>query len=844
MPFMIRRFFGFDIAISFVFYFFFSFSAFAQETVIHGKVTDANSGDPLPFVNVYFKGTQIGITTDFDGMYTLKTTKPTDSLVAAYVGYKTKIKTVKKGVSQTIHFQLEEDITTLQEVVIRPGENPAFEILRRVVRNKDKNDKRKLSGYEYDTYTKVEIDVDNISDKFREKKLVKKITSVLDSVERIAGEDGKPILPMLITESISKVYYRDNPSLKKELILKSRITGVGVTDGTTVTQMVGSSFQEYNFYQNWLNIVTKEFVSPIADVWRLYYDYDLTDSLMVEGHYCYRLDFFPRSEQDLAFSGTMWITKKEYALKRIDATVSRFANLNFIEKIKIQQELEPTSVGQWLPVKNRILIDVSEISKNSAGMLAKFYTSNKNTVANKPYPPKFYERPIEMAEDSRMHEKDETWDTIRHEPLTLTEKNVQKMIDTLKNIPIIRTYTDIIKTIVDGYYDFGDVKFGPYLGIVSYNNLEGIRLMAGLKTDYSFSKKWVLAGQFAYGLTDERYKYLASATNIIDRKKWTTLSVRARKDVTRLGVDDESLADNPLFLTATRWGFIRRGYYFDEYRAAFQREFFKGFTQKVSARYWTFEPTYSFGYLQKPVTVDSIALNTFQSAEVSVEMRYAKDEIFLQNDNDRISLGTNKWPVFSVRYTHGFKNIFGSDYNYDKVRVNMTKRLKAGFLGVAYLTISGEYVFNTLPYPLLALHLGNQSPVYSSITYNLMNYGEFVSDRYAALQYRQYFEGLFLNRIPLIKRLNWRLLATANIIQGGMRQSNLNLIAEKYPDATTGLPTLPVGSFTKGKPYVELGYGVENIFRFLRVDFVHRMTYLNKPGVRSYGILFTAQFQL
>lgn len=822
---------------------FFTLSVSAQETTVQGKVTDANSGDPLPFVSVYFKGTQIGITTDFDGNYLLKTKTPTDSLVAAYVGYKTRTRQVTKGIIQTINFQLVEDVVGLQEVIVMSGENPAFEILRRVQRNKDENDKRKLSAYEYDTYTKIEIDVDNISDKFREKKIVKKITQVLDSVERIAGEDGKPILPMLITESVSKVYYRDNPSLKTEKILKTRITGVGVTDGTTVTQMIGSSFQEYNFYQNWLNIVTKEFVSPIADVWRLYYDYDLSDSLMVDNDYCYKLDFFPRSEQELAFSGTMWITKKGYALKRIDATVSKFANLNFIEKIKIQQELAPTETGHWVPVKNRILIDVSEISKNSAGMLAKFYTSNKNIVVNKPYPNKFYEKPIVAAEDSRMHEAESYWDTVRHEPLTETEKNVHKMIDTLKSIPIIRTYTDIIKTIVDGYYDFGDIKFGPYLGTIAQNSVEGIRVTAGFKTDYSFSKKWVLAGQFGYGFDDKRYKYMASAMRILDRDRWTTMSFRIRHDIARLGVDDESLADNPLFLTATRWGLIRRGYYFDEYRAAFQREIFKGFTQKVSARYWTFEPTYVFGFFEKPPGIDSLAVNAFQAAEVTAEVRYAKDEIFLQNDNDRISLGTNKWPVISLRYTHGFKNVFGSDYRYDKLRFNMTKRLKTGPLGVGYLTLTGEYIFNTLPYPLLVLHLGNQSPVYSSVTYNLMNFGEFVSDHYASVQYRQYFEGLILNRLPLIKRLNWRLLGTANLIQGGMRQANRNLIAKKYPDIN-GEATLPAGFFQSAKPYVELGYGVENIFKFLRVDFVHRMTYLDREDARRFGILFTAQFQL
>ena len=115
----------------------------------------------------------------------------------------------------------------MQEVIVYAGENPAFEILRNVVRNKNNNDKRKLTAYEYDTYTKIEVDVDNISDKFREKKIVKKITQVLDSIDRIAGEDGKPILPLFITESVSKIYYSDNPSLKKEKILKTKVNGVG-----------------------------------------------------------------------------------------------------------------------------------------------------------------------------------------------------------------------------------------------------------------------------------------------------------------------------------------------------------------------------------------------------------------------------------------------------------------------------------------------------------------------------------------------------------------------------------------------------------------------------------------
>ncbi len=260
----------------------------AQTTVIIGKVTDANSGDPVPFANLVFQGTSIGTTTDFDGNYRLETKSPTDSVTASYVGYVTRSKAVIAGSEQVINFQLIENVISLDEVIFIAGENPAFEILRNVVDNKKFNDKKTLDAYQYETYTKIEIDVDNITEKFRKKKLVKKITQVLDSVERIAGEDGRPILPIFISESISEYHFRNNPKLQHEKILKSKVTGVGIDDGTVVSQFIGSSFQEYNFYQNWLNIVGKEFISPIADGWKLYYDYDLIDSADVEGHYCYR----------------------------------------------------------------------------------------------------------------------------------------------------------------------------------------------------------------------------------------------------------------------------------------------------------------------------------------------------------------------------------------------------------------------------------------------------------------------------------------------------------------------------------------------------------------------------
>lgn len=811
----------------------------AQHTVITGKITESSTGNPVPFANVFFKGTSIGTTTDFDGNYSLTSDGPTDSLIASYIGYKPRSKAVVKGISQRIDFQLEEDITKLDEIVIEAGENPAFDIMRNVVKNKDRNDKRKLSAYEYDTYTKIEIDLDNIYEKFQERKIVKKITQVLDSIDRIAGEDGKPVLPVFISESISKLYYRDNPRLKTEHILKSKINGIGVEDGTLVTQVIGSSFQEYNFYQNWLEIVTKEFVSPIADGWRLFYEYDLTDSLFIEDHFCYRLDFFPKNPEDIAFTGSMWITKEEYALKRIDVSIGKGANINFIEKLKIQQELEPTHAGPWLPVNNRVLIDVKEVNPDMAGLIAKFYTSNKNFIINKPYDNSFYEQPIVATADALVSDSESTWDSLRHEPLSDTEKSVYRMIDTLRSIPVVKTYTEITKVLVNGYYRVGKLQLGPYSALLAVNNIEGVRIQGGFKTNIHFSKRWVLGAQLGYGFKDDKVKYSVFVQNILSRRRWTTLDLRVRSDIGRVGVEDEDLSDNEIFLAAQRFGQFRRGYYFDEVRIDFRRELFKGFTQRLAARYSTFNPLFDFGYYLSSDVGASIR-QTYQTTEVIVESRYARDELFLQNDNERISLGATKWPVVTLRYTHGISDIAGSDFDYQKIRLSVYKRIRLGALGVGYLNTVGEYVFGVLPYPLLSMHLGNQTPIYTSVTYNLMNYGEFVSDRFASVKYEHHFDGLLFNRVPLMRKLKWRMVGTVNVVYGRLNEKNQLMMADTSPPGTVS--ELPGSLATR--PYVELGYGVENIFKFFRVDFIHRVTYLDKPDARQFGVFVSFQVYL
>jgi len=816
----------------------------AQNYTIQGKVIERESGSPVPFANVVVSGTTLGTTTNFDGVFKLELRNPADSLSVSYIGFKSKTKKTDQAQNQTINFQLEENVLSLDDVTVYAGENPAFPIMRSIIEHKKVNDKKALDAYQYEAYTKIELDVNHISEKFKNKKIIRKISAVLDSIEQIAGEDGLPILPVFLSEAISNYYYKKKPILSHEDIIRTKISGVGVTDGTLTSQVIGSTFQQYDFYANWLNILDKRFASPIGNGWKGNYEYDLIDNLYIGESFCYRLDFWPKRSQDLAFRGTLWITKNEFALKQIDASVERSANLNFIEKLKIQQTSVKSAVGPWLPNKTRVLVDVAELTKQTAGILAKFYVSLENIVVNEPKPDKFYESPISFDLELRKRD-DDYWSAKRHEPLSATEINVFNMIDTLKTIPIIKTYTDIIETIGSGHFKVGKFDFGPYWSMLSNNDVEGYRLGLGGRTNVKFSNKWILSGLGSYGFKDEEWKYKGKVTHIVSRKPWTIMSLEHVKELDPVWVLNDDDFNSSAYIGFARWGNLTQPFRHKETTFKFQTTPFKGLTQSIKIKKQSFEKLSktTFAYNLEPGSPTSPVTSDYNTTEIVLESRISKDELFIINDNRRISLGTIKWPIIKLKYTLGLKGVLDGDFNYHKLELGVQKKLGMGVFGYSKLDINGGYIFSQLPYPLLKVHTGNEFPAYFDFTFNLLNFFEFTSDRYVELRYRHHFEGFILNRIPLMKKLKWRLLANINVIEGGVRAENEADINQLVSD-DAGNQVLPFSTFENGKPYIEVGYGIENIFKIFRISAFHRVTYTDKPGTQDFGIKFGFQLIL
>lgn len=826
--------------ILFAFIFFIFPNVQSQSILIKGVILDSTTRDSIPFATVYVKGTSYGTTSENDGTFQLKLSGYQDSLWISSMGYKTQVLPLPKAKSTiSLTIVLSEEYLG-EEIVITPTENPAYRILRSVIDNKNNNDKRKLTGYEYETYNRTEIYINNISDELRQKKLMQEVAGVLDSMKTLKDADGKPMIPVLMSETVSDYYYRTNPTVFKEVIKGIKVEGIGMDDGSLLSQVLGSTFQEYNFYQNYLNVLGKDFISPISDSWHIFYEYELDDSMFVDSLWCYKINYHPRQEKDLAFYGTMWIADTSFALRKIEATVTKDANLNYIDNIVFDQDLLQTPEGAWLPSALHITLDIEDLGKQVPSMVATFYSNIKKPVVNNPKPNSFFDQRIEVKEDA--HEKDAAfWDTIYEDTTRKTDPMVYKMIDTLRNLPIVKSYIEILDIAINGYKRIGKIEIGPYLSCYSFNNIEGHRFQLGFRTNSHFSKKVILRGFAGYGTRDNRLKYGGAATFILSRKPWTQASVYYKYDIDQIGAPSEKLANNNLFLALTRWGTLRGPYYSRQVGVSFERDITKNIMPKVTFRHMWFDPIYNFAaYESEPTATNTPALvEKFQTTEVIVLLKLSYDEIFLQNGNERISLGGKVWPIAHIQYTAGLKGVLNGAYDYHKLQLQIDHSIRFGLLGRTNYQFTVGKIYKPVPYPLIENHIGNQTIFFTTAAFNLMNFFEYSSDQYASIKIKHDLDGLLSNRIPVIKKLKWRFFLTTNVLMGSMSQQNRNLLA---PTTSEGAPTVSISSLDPLKPYVEVGYGIDNIFRSTRIDFIHRVTYRDQPDISKFGVKISFRF--
>jgi hypothetical protein len=805
------------------------FSFAEAQTTVRGKVADAITREPLPFVNVIFKGTSTGATTDIEGNYLMTTSADVDSIVVSYVGYNKVTRAIKKNASQEINIGLSQGVT-LAAVEIRPGENPAHRILRKIIANKDKNDREKLDAYEYEVYNKVEFDLNNISEDFKNRKLLKPFSFIFDNIDSSNAKE-KPYLPLFMTESLSDFYYRRNPKTRNEKIKASKVAGV---QNESVSQFMGDMYQNVNIYENTILVFGKNFISPISDNALLFYKFYLIDSMVIDGHKCYQLQFKPRRKQELTFTGNLWAADTAFAIKQLEMSIADDANINFINATSVVQTYTQVD-SAWMMKKERLVIDFNpfpiEQKKNMMGVYGRKTASYGNFVINKPKESKFYSltENLTVAEDAFLKTED-YWKQHRLDSLSKNEKQIYHMVDTLQTLPIYKTWVDVLQIFVTGYKVAGNFEIGPYYNLVSYNNIEGTRFRFGGRTSNKFSKWYELNGYVAYGTRDERYKYKLGIRAFIDKKPRTMVGMSHKNDNEILGQSQNGFTTDNILASLFRVAPLRNLTSTKETQAYIERDWFSGFSSRLSFVNRQMMPLEDFHYEYRKTSNSTAYLDKIVTSEVRLMTRLAYDEKFVAGAFDRVSLGTH-YPILQVQYTLGLRNLFKSSYDYQKFTVNVDDRIRINPIGYFDYVLEYGKIYGQLPYPLLELHGGNETYIYDIYAYNTMNYYEFVSDEYASATLSHHFDGFFLNRIPLMRKLKWREVVGGKVLFGRVNENNRDVLI--FPEHLNDL--------SRG-PFMEASAGIENIFKVFRIDGVWRLSYLDNPRAIPFTIKGTLQF--
>ena len=830
-----------------------SSSQLPEKTVVKGLVTDALTGDPVPFVSVYLKGTTVGTLTDKTGRYLIDTNVPAATVVFSFIGYQTESRNISNGKEQTLNIRLILSSITLDEVTVKPGktnyknkDNPAVELIDRVISKKGENRPGAFNFLEYKKYEKIQFALSNISENFKHSNSFSKFRVIFDNIDT-TKRIGNDVLPLFIRESISTHYSKKNPEASKEIIVAEKTINLDeYLNNKGASAYLNYLYQNINIYDNEILFLTNKFLSPIAKTAPAFYRYYIIDTLPVVNIKCIRLFFEPRNKSDFLFHGNLYITMDtSYAVRKIDIGINKAMNIDWVKDITITQDFDNFGQKAWLLSKEEISIDFG-IMKNFMGLYGQRTISFKDYKINEPISERIFRGPETVERLNPSADKKGFWDSNRYVPLSRSERGIYTTIDSLKRIPEFKKRMEIVMLLTTGFYNFGKIEVGPAGSFYSYNSVEGSRFRFGGRTTPGFSKKITFDGFAAYGTKDGIVKYHAGITYSFTKRTIYEFPVKSIKlsytKDTRIPGQELQFSQGDNFFFSFKRGVNDKLLLNNTFRVEYLNE---------SENHFSFMPGYSFtrqfpegNFSFNPAENGSPAYGTgnLKISEFYLNLRYAPNETFYQGKLYRSPYPT-KYPVIQLKIAGGSKSM-NNDYDYIRFQLNISRRYYVSIIGYTDVSLEAGKIFGKVPYPLLFIHPANQTYSYLKESYNLMNFLEFVSDRYVSINIDHSFNGFIFNKVPLLKKLKLRELVTCKVLFGSLYNGyNPAYHPElfEFPAGNNGIPL----TYTLGnKPYIEASVGLSNILRIFRVDLIRRFTYLKNPNVTDLGVRIQFRFDI
>jgi hypothetical protein len=791
----------------------------AQQTNITGTVTD-KKGDPLSFVQVQFLDSKIGTKSDSLGQFNISTYYPTDTLVFRLLGYQTERVKIKKDQSQVLEVKMETQDKEIAEIFLKaPLETRGAQLHRRIIQYKDVNNKEKLSAYQYHLYNKIQLDASNLDSGLINNPLVDRLSIVKNYLQTDSSE--KSLLPVILSESVSDFYYLKDPKLKKEEVEATHITGV---DNMQMTQFLGDMALELNIYDNIYDLFNKSFISPLAPFARNYYQFYLDDSTFIGADWCYKLRFVPKRTGDLVFEGHMWVHDTTYAIKRFEANIAPGANLNYIQEFYFEHTFEQVQKEVWMLTSEKMVLSFKITEKSKfLGLVGRKFSQRSNFIINEPKPEAFYRATNSVDVLNNAQERSEQeWAALRPVALNEKELRIQEMVDSLEAQPFYQNMRKLTYFATTGYWPINKIEVGSVASLVSANPVENLRVALALRTSNEFSKRLELGGRLAYGFGDERFKYNLKLRYNITPQKRGMLTAYYNYDIEQIGQAPTAASMGTSFVTFLSTAPFDKLTFVQKTGVSLEKDVKKDLILYGALEWKNYTPLGLATY-QQVSGFDTIQVSQLTATELTTRIRWTKDEEFLSGSFDRTAL-RSPYPILSFQGIFGFKDILRSNYRYQKYEFQFEHNTQLGVLGRMRYGFTLGYINGTAAYPLLKVHEGNQSLWLLNSTFNMVNFIEFISDRYVIGFAENRWEGLFFDRIPLLKASKIRLITTERIMLGSLSpKHNQALIIPDFVRPFNGVP------------YVEVGIGIENIFKVIRIDFLYRATH-QIPGTSPFGI--------
>ncbi|MDO5571078.1 MAG: DUF5686 family protein [Bacteroidales bacterium] len=820
----------------------------AQTNLIKGVVVDSITAEPVSYVSVYLKGTTIGAMTDDNGNFEIHTTTTKGTLIISCIGYKEYSASLSSFKNiEDVNIKLVPTQYQLAEVLIKPKKekyskknNPAVEFVKNVIDNRNENDPKKTKDYySYERYEKFSYALNEFDEKKLEKGVMKKFNFISQYIDT-SEISGLPILTVSKKEMLEENYYRKSPSDHKKIVTATRREGLDeVISESNLETFFGEVFKEVDIYENNISLFIQRFVSPISSIGPSFYKYYLMDTVMIDGEKCQDLGFVPMNSESFGFTGHLYITlDSTYFIKRAHLNIPKNINLNFVDFMSIDQEFSRTEDNTRILTKDDVIVEF-KVTEKSKGIHARRLNTYKKHSFDKPTKDGVFDHPEDSyVEDIARFRDENFWTEHRHTPIQGKENNVKKMLQELREVPLFYWTEKLVSTIIAGYIptskDTSLVEIGPMNTMISGNAVEGARMRFGALTTPALNKRWFGGAYLAYGTRDQEFKYQGQLEYSFHDKKehqneFPIHSIKAMYtyDVDQLGQQYLFTNKDNIVLSLKRKK-DDRTLYQRKAEILYKKEFYSGFSYSLNLRH---KNEYGTDYVRfEQVRKDgNVLLKNYQMAEAELKLRYSPNEKFVQMKSRRIPL-TMDAPVFYISHTYARKGILGSDYNFNRTEIGFEKRIWLSAFGYFDTYFKAGKIWDAVPFTLLEIPNANLSYTIQPQSYSLMNPVEFINDEYGSWDITYFMNGLIFNRLPVIKFLKWREVASFKGLVGRLSDKNL-------PTAENNFFVLPEGCGTLSRmPYMEATVGIENIFKLLRVDYVWRLSYRNNPNISHNGV--------